>query len=92
MKVYYFNRIKKIALQNIVSDGTSTIWTLLRHVTNYSRGCLNPEIPEPNWLANLSRRTKVVTKLILALAYSPKIKSLCTKVDILRVKSFTAAY
>ena len=38
----------KIALQNIVSNDDSTMRALLKHVTTRPRGCLNPEIPEPN--------------------------------------------
>ena len=59
---------------------------LLKDPKNHKREKLNPEIPEPTWLAAPSHRTKVVAKYIFNLATLPKIKSTRTKIDAVRVK------
>ena len=46
---------------------------LLKHSINHPNGKLKPEIPEPEWLADPSHRTKVVAKPIFALANAPYI-------------------
>ena len=58
--------------KSIVSDDDSTMRALLKHPGNHKREKLNPEIPEPSWLADPSHRTKVVTKYIFDLAALPK--------------------
>ena len=82
----FYDSKKKIVLKSIVSDDDSTMRALLKHPKNHKRGKLNPEIPEPTWLADPSHRTKVVAKYIFNLATLPKIKSTCTKIDAVRVK------
>jgi len=82
----FYDSLKKIALQYIVSDDDSSMRALLKHSTNHSKGKLKAEIPEPEWLADPSHRTKVVAKPFFALANAPKSQSLCTKVDAIRVK------
>ena len=82
----YYESQKKIALQCIVSDDDSSMRALLKHSTNHSKGKLKAEIPEPEWLADPSHRTKVVAKPFFALANAPKSHSVCTKVDAIRVK------
>ena len=84
----FYDSQKKIALRSIVSDDDSTMKALLKHPSNHKRGKLNPEIPEPSWLADPSHRTKVVAKYIFALAMLPKSKSTCTKIDAIRVKKY----
>ena len=76
----YYESQKKIALQYIVSDDDSSTRSLLKHSINYPKGKLKPEIPEPIWLPNPSRRTNVVAKPIFSLANAPKSQSVCTKV------------
>ena len=75
-------------LKSIVSDDDSTMRALLKHPKNHKRGKLNPEIPEPSWLADPSHRTKVVAKYIFALATLPKNKSTSTNIDAVRVKKY----
>ena len=75
-----------IALRSIVSDDDSTMRALLKHPGNHKRGKLNPEIPDPSWLADPSHRTKAVAKYIFALAALPKRKTICTKIDAYRVE------
>ena len=84
----YYKSEKKTTLRNIVSDDDSTMRALLKHEFNHPRGKFNVEIPEPSWLADPSRRTKVVTKPIFALAAAPKSKSSCTKVDVIQMKIY----
>ena len=78
--------IRKKALQYIVSDDDSSMRTLLKHGCNHPKVKLKLEILEPDWLANPSHRTKVVAKPMFALANAPKSISVCTKVDVVRVK------
>ena len=82
----FYHSNKKIALKSIVADDDLTMIVLLKHPGNHKRGKLNPETPEPSWLADASHRTKVVAKYIYALAALPKSKSTCTKIDAVRVK------
>ena len=84
----FYDSKKKFVLKSIVSDDDSTMRALLKHPKNHKRGKLNPEIPEPTWLADPSHRTKVVAKYIFALATLPKSKSTCTKIDAIRVKKY----
>ena len=59
---------------------------LLNHSCNHPKGNLKLEIPDPDWLADPSHRTKVVAKPIFALAISLNSKYTCTKVDAIRIK------
>ena len=61
---------------------------LLNHGCNHPMGNLKLEIPEPDWLADPSHRTKAVAKPIIALAIAPNSKSSCTKVDAIRIKKY----
>ena len=82
----FYDSVKKIALKYIVSDGDSTIRVLLKNTTNNSRGRLNNEIPESSLSADPSHHAKVDNIPIFIVAVAPRSKSLCTKVDVLRVK------
>ena len=84
----FYDSKNKIALRSIASDDDSTMRALLKHPGNHKRGKLNPEIPEPSWLADSSHSIKVVAKYIFTLAALPKIKSTCTKIDAVRVKKY----
>ena len=84
----FYDSKKKIVLKSIVSDDDSTMRALLKYPKNHKRGKLNPEIPEPSWLADPSHRTKVVAKYMFNLATLPKSKSTCTKIDAVRVKKY----
>ena len=46
------------------------------------------EIPEPEWLADPSYRTKVISKSIFNLANASKWISSCTKIDTVRFKKY----
>ena len=87
-EVIFYDSIKKIALRSIVSNDDSIMRALLKHPGNHKRGKLNLEIPEPSWLADPSRRTKVVAKYFFTLAALPKSKSTCTTIDVVRVKKY----
>ena len=54
----FYDSKKKIVLKSIVSDDDSTMRALLKHPKNHKRGKLNPEIPEPSWLADPSHRKR----------------------------------
>ena len=84
----FYDSKNKIALRSIVSDDDSTMRALLKHPGNHKRGKLNPEIPEPSWLADPSRSIKVVAKYIFTLAELLNSKSTCTKIDAVRVKKY----
>ena len=84
----FYDSKKKIALRRVVSDDDSTMRALLKRSGNHKRGKLNPEIPDPSWLADPFHRTKVVAKYIFALAALPKSKSTCTKFDAVRSKTY----
>ena len=79
---------KKVVLKAIVADDDSSMRALLRHPHNNPKGKLPLEMPEPEWLADPSHRTKVVAKAFYALAYLPKSQSTCTKVDAMRLKRY----
>ena len=85
-KEMYYNSQKKITLQNIVPDDDSSMRVLLKYSCNHPKGKLKLEILEPDWLAGLSHRTKVVAKHIFALAAAPKSKFGFTKVDTICLK------
>ena len=71
----FYDSTKKKKLMSIVSNDDSTMQALLKHPKNHKR-----------WLADPSHRTKVVAKYIFNLATLPKIKSIFTKIDAVRVK------
>ena len=52
---------------------------LLKHGINHPKGKLKPEIPEPEWLADPSHRTKVVAKPIFALTNAQKSRQFALK-------------
>ena len=82
----FYDSNKKITWKSIVLDDDSIVRALLEHPGNHPRGTLNVEITEPSWLADPSRRTKIVAKYIYALAALPKSQSTCTIIDAVRVK------
>ena len=61
---------------------------LLRHSVNNPKGRLPLEMPEPEWLADLSGRTKVVAKPFYVIAQLPKTTNTCSNVDEMRLKTF----
>ena len=79
---------KKVVLKAIVADDDSSMRALLRHPHNNPKGKLPLEMPEPEWFADPSHRTKVVAKPFYALAYLPKSQSTCTNVDAMRLKRY----
>ena len=79
---------KNIVLKTVVVDDDSPIRSLLTQKTNNLKGGLSEEIPQPEWLADLSHRTKVVAKPIFLLADLPMSASTCTKVDAIRFKKY----
>ena len=61
---------------------------LLRHPHNNPKGKLPLGMPESEWLADPSHRTKVVAKPFYALEYLPKSQNTCTNVDTMRLKGY----
>ena len=62
---------------------------LLRYTSTINkRRRLLIEIPEPEWLADPSHWTKVITKSIFNLANASKKISSCTKIDAIRFKKY----
>ena len=74
---------------HIIADDDSSMRSLLRHATmNHRKGALPLELPEPEWLADPTHRTKVMAKPFFALASLGKSESMCTKVDATRIKQW----
>ena len=88
-KLLYYNSDKQLTLEAIVADDDSTMRALLRWFSIINkRGRLPTEIPEPEWLADPSHRTKVIAKPIFNLANASKKISSCTKIDAIRFKKY----
>ena len=79
---------KKLTLKAIIADDDSLMRALLRHPANNSKGKFLLKIPEPEWLAHPSHRTKVVAKPLYALASLLNTQSTCTNVDTMRLKRY----
>ena len=72
---------KNIVLKAVVVDDDSSIRALLTHKTVNPKGRLPEEMPQPEWLADPSHKTKVVAKTIFLLSTLPMSSSAYTKVD-----------
>ena len=79
---------KNIVLKAVVADDDSSMRALLTHKAVNPKGRLPAEIPQPKGNADLSHRTKVVTKPIFLLSTLPMSSSACTKVDAIRLKKY----
>ena len=76
-----------ITIGHIIADDDSSMRSLLKHPTMYHRkGALPEDLPEPEWLADPTHRTKVMAKPFYALAGLGKNESECTNVDATRIK------
>ena len=87
-KILFNDNDIKVFLKAIVVDYDSSIRALMRHPDNNSKGKLLLEMPEPEWLSDLSCRTKVVAKPLYALTLLPKSQSTCTNVNAMRFKRY----
>ena len=72
----------------IVVDDDSSMRALLNHQNNNPKGRLPKKMIEPEWLVDLSHRTKVVAKPIYQLAISSNKLSSCTKLDAMWFKKY----
>ena len=87
-KTLYNGNDKKVVLKAIVVDDDSSMRALLRHPDNNPKGKLPLEMPEPEQLADPSRRTKVVAKPFYLLALLPKSQITCTNFDAMQLKRY----
>ena len=87
-KILFNDNDIKVFLKVIVADDDSSMRALIRHPDNNSKGKLLLEIPDPEWLSDLSHRTKVVAKPFYSLDLLPKSQSTCTNVDAMRFKRY----
>ena len=86
----YQDSNKNIALEAVIVDDDNSMRTLLTHKANNPKIRLPEKIPQPEWLAGSSHRTKVVAKPIFLLSILPIGSSTCTKVDSIRFKNTLA--
>ena len=84
----YQDSNKNIVLKDVVVDDDSSMRALLTHKAINPKGRLSEEMPQPEWLADPSHRTKVVAKPIFLLSSLPMGSSTCTKVDAIRFKKY----
>ena len=78
----------KTFVESMVIDDDSSTRALVSHESVRGKGQLPRNIPEPNFLADTSHRTKVVAKAIFVLAHLPRSQSKCTNIDALRIKKY----
>ena len=86
----YQDSNKNIVLEAVVENDDSSSRDLLTHNANNPKGRLLEEMPQPEWIADPSHRTKVVAKPIFLLSTLPMGSSTCTKVDAIRFKNSVA--
>ena len=79
---------KNIVLKAVVADDDSYMRALLTHKAINPKGRLPEEMPQPEWLADSSHRTKVVAKPIFLLSTLSMGSSACTKFDAIRFKKY----
>ena len=84
----YQDSNKNIVLKDVVVDDDSSMRALLTHKAINPKGRLPEEMPQPEWLADPSHRTKVVAKPIFLLSTLSMSSSTCTKVDAIRFKKY----
>ena len=71
----------------IVADDDSFMKSYLKHkIPVHPKGCLPKELPEPDFFADPTHRTKVIAKPFFALTSQGKSKTECTSVDAARIK------
>ena len=87
-KRIFIDNNKKDVLKAIVADDDSSVRVLLMHPSNNPKGKFSLEVPEPEWLANSSHRTKVIAKPFYTLTQLHKTASTCTNVDAMRLKIY----
>ena len=76
-----------VTIGHIIADDDSSMRSLLKHPTMHHRkGALPEDLPEPEWLADPTHRTKVMAKPFFGLAALGKNESECTNVDAIRIK------
>ena len=79
----------KIFIESFVSDDDSSLRAIMRHHHPKGKGMLPPHIPEPKWLADPTHRTKIVANAIFSLVNNkPKVDSVCSNADALRIKKY----
>ena len=84
-KTMCYNSNVQLTLAVIVADDDSIMRALLRHMSfENKKGRFPTKIPEPEWLADPSHRTKVVAKPIFILINASQNIRSCTKVDAIR--------
>ena len=86
VKSMFYNSNTQLTLKAIVADDDSTMRALLRHISNR----LLTEIPEPEWFADPSHRTKVIAKSLFNLTNASKKTSSCTKIDAIPFKKYVS--
>ena len=73
----------------IIADDDSSMRSLLRHPTiHHPKGALPERLPEPQWLADPTHRTKCMAKPFFALVALGKTSTQCTRVDAFRIKQW----
>ena len=78
-----------VYIHSIVADDDSTMRSLLKYKSEeHKKGQLKEGVPEPEWLADPTHRTKCVAKPIYGLASANKATSLVTKLDAMQLKKY----
>ena len=73
----------------IIADDDSSMRSYLKHQNSTNKkGNLPQELVQPEWLADPTHRTKIVSKAFFALAATGKSNTECTPVDATRIKRY----
>ena len=83
--------VSKLFVEAFVTDDDSSIRAILSHDKSKKKngkGKLPEHIPEPKWLADPSHRTRVVARVIFALATVSNKQSECQMIDAHRFKKY----
>ena len=76
-----------VSLGHIITDDDSSMRSYLKHPTTENpKGNLPTTMPEPQWLADPTHRTKIIAKHFYNLVSRGKKKTQCTRVDAGRIK------
>lgn len=62
----------RLLFKSIGANNELSSKALLKHRSRYTKGTLHLDIPEPEWLIDLSHRLKVIAKLVYLLSLLPK--------------------
>ena len=62
----------RLFFKSIGGNNELSTKALLKHRSSYTKGTLPLDIPEPEWLIDLSHRPKVIAKLVYLLSLLPK--------------------